>query len=257
MGAADGVVNAVSSVLGKRASLPDQLAQDLRRRLRAGEWAEGQAIPAETALATAYAVSRNTIREATSRLVAEGRLRIQRGIGTLVNPPQATLPVPQAPMGMGLFQSLTEVIEKQGRTPRIELHRLERRAGTLEETTKLELPDGAKVLYAERAVYSNDDLLSYGYDRYPDSLFPDVLDEGWFSLSFVDIFKKLGVRTEQTHVEYHAVLSSTVGWGPRARKPRLYVMLDRLHRAAGGTPIFYAQTYCVEGRNQIYTTSMR
>jgi succinate dehydrogenase/fumarate reductase cytochrome b subunit len=53
------------------------------------------------------------------------------------------------------------------------------------------------------------------------------------------------------------VLSSTVGWGPRARKPRLYVMLDRLHRAAGGTPIFYAQTYCVEGRNQIYTTSMR
>ena len=84
-------------------TLPDRLAQDLRRRLTAGEWTPGQAIPAETALATAYEVSRNTIREAISRLVTEGQVRIQRGVGTIVSPP-----APPAPMGMGHFESLTD-----------------------------------------------------------------------------------------------------------------------------------------------------
>lgn len=233
-------------------TLPDRLAQDLRRRLSEGEWATGQAIPAETALASAYAVSRNTIREAISRLVTEGQLRIQRGIGTIVRPPAA----PQAPMGMGHFESLTESIREQGRTPRIELHKLERREATAEEAQKLALPDGARVLYTERAVYSDDELLSYGHDRYVDSLFPEVIDEKLFSMSFVDIFERLGVRTDRTEVEYHAVLSSTIGWGRSNRAPQLYVLLDRVHYAQD-RPVFHAQTYCVEGRNRIYTSSSR
>lgn len=233
-------------------TLPDRLAQDLRRRLSEGEWATGQAIPAETALASAYAVSRNTIREAISRLVTEGQLRIQRGIGTIVRPPAA----PQATMGMGHFESLTESIREQGRTPRIELHKLERREATAEEAQKLALPDGARVLYTERAVYSDDELLSYGHDRYVDSLFPEVIDETLFSMSFVDIFERLGVRTDRTEVEYHAVLSSTIGWGRSNRAPQLYVLLDRVHYAQD-RPVFHAQTYCVEGRNRIYTSSSR
>lgn len=233
-------------------TLPDRLAQDMRRRLNEGEWTPGQTIPAETALATAYAVSRNTIREAISRLVTEGQLRIQRGIGTIVRPPSA----PKAPMGMGHFESLTESIKEQGRTPRIELHKLERREATAEEARKLALPEGARVLYTERAIYSDDELLSFGYDRYDDSLFPAVLDEALFTLSFVDIFERLGVRTDRTEVEYHAVHSSTIGWGRSNRQPQLYVLLDRVHYAQD-RPVFHAQTYCVEGRNRIYTSSSR
>lgn len=232
-------------------TLPDRLAQDLRRRLSAGEWTPGQAIPAETALASAYEVSRNTIREAISRLVTEGQVRIQRGVGTIVSPP-----APQAPMGMGHFESLTDSIKGQGRTPRIELHKLERRTGTLEETQKLALPAGARVLYTERAIYSDDELLSYGYDRYVDNIFPEVLDETLFSMSFVDIFARLGIHTNRTEVEYHAVHSSTIGWDRGNRQPQLYVLLDRVHYAQD-RPIFHAQTYCVEGRNRIYTSTSR
>ncbi len=235
-----------------RLTLPDRLAQDLRRRLAEGEWAPGQAIPAETALAAAYSVSRNTIREAISRLVTEGQLRIQRGVGTLVSPPAP----PQAPMGMGHFESLTDSIRQQGRTPRIVLHKLERRTGTLAETHKLGLPAGSRVLYTERAVYSDDELLSYGYDRYVDHLFPQDLDESLFTLSFMDIFARLGVRTDRTHVEYHAVYSGTVGWDRPSHKPQLYVLLDRVHYAKDRA-IFHAQTYCVEGRNHIFTTTTR
>lgn len=243
----------VPAVVGaRRLTLPDRLAHDLRRRLRAGEWETGQAIPAETALAATYAVSRNTIREAISRLVSEGQLRVMRGIGTIVSPPAP----PQAPMGMGHFESLTESIARQGRVPRIVLHRLERRAGTAQECARLELPAGSRLVYTERAIYSNDDLLSYGYDRYVDSLFPAAIDESLFALSFMDIFTRLGARIDKTHVEYHAVHSGTVGWDRKSSKPQLYVLLDRLHYT-GGRPIFHAQTYCVEGRNHIFSTTER
>ena len=82
-------------------TLPDRLAQDLRRRLSAGEWTPGQAIPAETSLAGTYEVSRNTIREAISRLVTEGLLRIQRGVGTIVSPPP---PPPASMMSIAPFR---------------------------------------------------------------------------------------------------------------------------------------------------------
>lgn len=232
----------------RRGSLSEQVAHDLRRRLQAGEWPLGEAIPPEMALATAYAVSRNTVREAVSRLVAEGQLRIRRGIGTIVAPPPA-------PMGMTAYVSLTESITAQGCTPRIELHRLERRAPTPEEADRLQLGGGERVIYAERAVYSDDDLVSFGYERYREALFPPTLDEAIFTQSFVDIFRGLGVHVDGTLVEFHAVHTADIGWGQPKRK-QLYVMLDRLHTAAG-TPVFLAQTYCIEGRSRIYTTTRR
>lgn len=234
----------------RRGSLSEQVAHDLRRRLQAGEWPLGEAIPPEMALATAYAVSRNTVREAVSRLVAEGQLRIRRGIGTLVAPPP-----PPAPMGMTAYVSLTESITAQGCTPRIELHRLERRAPTPEEAKRLRLDAGERVIYAERAVYSDDDLVSFGYERYRERLFAPTLDDAVFTQSFVDIFRGLGVHVDGTQVEFHAVHTDAIGWGQPRRK-RLYVMLDRLH-TAGDTPVFFAQTYCIEGRSRIYTTTRR
>ena len=67
---------------------------------------------------------------------------------------------------------------------------------------------------------------------------------------------RLGARIDKTHVEYHAVHSGTVGWDRKSSKPQLYVLLDRLHYT-GGRPIFHAQTYCVEGRNHIFSTTER
>lgn len=235
----------------RRGPLSEQLAHDLRRRLQAGEWAQGAAIPAETALAAAYAVSRNTVREAVSRLVAEGQLRIQRGVGTLVAPPP-----PPAPMGLTNFVSITQSIIAQGCTPRFELHRLERRAPNAEEADRLRLAPGERVLYAERALYSDDDLVSFGYERYRDALFPEALDPALFTQSFVDIFRGLDVHVDGTHVEFHAVHSDAIGWGRQFGQPQLYVMLDRLHWA-GETPVFFAHTYCLEGHSRIFTSTRR
>jgi ABC-type enterochelin transport system ATPase subunit len=51
-------------------------------------------------------------------------------------------------------------------------------------------------------------------------------------------------------------LVGPIGWDRGNRQPQLYVLLDRVHYAQD-RPVFHAQTYCVEGRNRIYTSTSR
>jgi len=56
----------------------------LVRRLSAGDWLPGVAIPSETALAAEFGVSQGTVRRAVGQLVDEGALRRAQGRGTFV-----------------------------------------------------------------------------------------------------------------------------------------------------------------------------
>lgn len=61
-----------------------QLEADLRRRLDGGEFDDGR-FPTDHQLVDAYGVSRHTVREAIRNLNRTGRLRRERGRGTVVN----------------------------------------------------------------------------------------------------------------------------------------------------------------------------
>lgn len=56
-----------------------QLAEDLRRRLREGEWPLGAPIPSEADLVYEYDLGRNTVRRVLYRLRDEGYLVSRRG----------------------------------------------------------------------------------------------------------------------------------------------------------------------------------
>src|SRR4051812_17605892 len=73
------------------ATLPGQsryggLAAALRARVLQGEWAPGDAIPAEAVLARSYGVALGTLRQALSLLVEDGLLDKRQGKGTFVSP---------------------------------------------------------------------------------------------------------------------------------------------------------------------------
>ena len=70
-----------------------EIAEDLRARIKAGEWRIGDKLPGIAALQDYYQVEKSlgTIRSAQQLLVAEGMLRTEQGVGAFVT---ATEPVP-------------------------------------------------------------------------------------------------------------------------------------------------------------------
>ncbi len=67
-----------------RASLADEVAGELRRRVLAGEVAPGEKLPSGSVLAASFGVSMSVIREAMSRLKHDGLIRIVQGAGAFV-----------------------------------------------------------------------------------------------------------------------------------------------------------------------------
>lgn len=63
-----------------------RIKNDLRRRLRRGEWRVGAAVPSEPSLTARYGVARMTVHRALRELAAEGLLTRTRGAGTFVAP---------------------------------------------------------------------------------------------------------------------------------------------------------------------------
>ena len=70
--------------LGKRQSLPEELAEVIMRRIEAGDYAPGDVLPSEQALAESFKVSRTVVREALARLKYEGLIASKRGSGPVV-----------------------------------------------------------------------------------------------------------------------------------------------------------------------------
>lgn len=70
--------------LARGSTLGDQATKALRTRILNGYWPVGTMLPAETALSQTLTVSRSVIREAVSRLKAEGLLESQQGRGVFV-----------------------------------------------------------------------------------------------------------------------------------------------------------------------------
>jgi GntR family transcriptional regulator len=60
----------------------DRVLADLRRRIKAGEWGHGEALPAVARLADDYGVSRGAVSRALRLLADEGLVRIVPRWGT-------------------------------------------------------------------------------------------------------------------------------------------------------------------------------
>lgn len=67
-----------------------KLADDLRGRIEAGEYADGAKMPTEIELRESYGVSRHTVREALNQLVADGLIYRVQGRGTFASGRQST-----------------------------------------------------------------------------------------------------------------------------------------------------------------------
>ncbi len=75
--------------IGRQKTLADEIAFTLREKIRSGELVPGAQLPTEAALAEAFGVSRNVVREAVARLKLGGFIETLHGIGSFVAPEAA------------------------------------------------------------------------------------------------------------------------------------------------------------------------
>jgi DNA-binding GntR family transcriptional regulator len=68
----------------RRAAWP-QIAEEIRRRVKSGTYPAGSAVPSTVALSAEFGVSTSTMRRALVRLIEEGTLWAEPGMGTYVN----------------------------------------------------------------------------------------------------------------------------------------------------------------------------
>ncbi|MFI9009562.1 FadR/GntR family transcriptional regulator [Actinosynnema sp. NPDC053489] len=117
----------------RRAGLVDQVIDQMRSAIAAGEWPVGRRIPPEPELVTALGVGRNTVREAVRALSHAGLLEVRQGDGTFV---RATSELSGAVRRL-CGTELREVLEVR-RTLEVEGARLAATHRTDEDLRKLE-----------------------------------------------------------------------------------------------------------------------
>lgn len=173
-----------TAALDRESPLPlwAQLLADLRRRVAAGEFAEG--FPTDEELRQAYGVSRQTVREAARRLQADGVIVRQRGRGSALAGSVLEQPL-QA------LYSLASTAEDLGLPERSEVRTLRREpAGPAAEA--LDIGEGAAVVYVERLRFVGEEPLSLHRSWLPATLAKGLLRRDLSSGSLYDALADSG-----------------------------------------------------------------
>lgn len=121
----------------------------LLQEIQSGKWKEGDAIPAETALASQFGVSRMTVNRAVRELTSEQILTRIQGSGTYVAQQkyQATLVA---------IKSIAEEIRSRGHAHRSELHELKAEVATEQRAAEFQVKAGHPLFHSVIVHFENE-----------------------------------------------------------------------------------------------------
>lgn len=154
-----------------------QLADQLRARIKSGEYAPGSRLHSERELSDMYQTSRVTVRQAIAELRAEGVIAAEHGRGLFVRqrPPvqrlgRTRLSSRERQAGRGTF---TTDASTQQFTPRVEV---DVRTETADARTaeQLQLDHGTTVVIRDRLMFADDHPVQIARSRLPYALVADT-----------------------------------------------------------------------------------
>lgn len=137
-----------------------RIADDLRARIAAGEFAPGDPLPSEPDLVRSYGASRGTIRQARAALRAEGIIAGSQGKPLSVQASSLTQP-------LGRLLSFTAWIENLGRVPSGRVLALREEPADADTAPLLGVAPGASVVLLERVRLADDEPLMIERTRFP------------------------------------------------------------------------------------------
>ena len=157
----------------RRPSLVDQVRQGLMDDLVSGRLTPGTKLPNENEIAERFGVSRATVREAVLGLLQAGYLTRRHGSGTYV------MKAPRSRHALDTTVSYTAMIREAGHEPSVTVISKLAREPSEVERSRLDLPDGERVLELERVRMADQRPVIYSRDRIPAALVADVPDEAF------------------------------------------------------------------------------
>ena len=143
------------------------IATHLRDEITAGQFAQGDKLPTEAALAARFGVNRHTVRHALGALADEGVVYARRGAGVFVTQVPTDYPIGKR---VRFHQNLTLA----GRGPAKEILSLETRAATAAECKALQLGSGAQVHDYHGLSLSDGQPVGLVRSVFPAARFPDL-----------------------------------------------------------------------------------
>lgn len=144
-----------------------RIQQDLRERIAAGELPPGSQLETEQDLMAHYDVSRATVRQALSGLVADGLLEIRRGLGTFVRPMALE-------HRLGGFYSFSREIERHGMRPGTRVRSLRVEKADDHVASVLGVSEGTPVVALGRIRLADDDPIVTETSYLPAPRFPGL-----------------------------------------------------------------------------------
>ncbi len=221
-----------------RRPLTLQLRDELRELIRRDGLRAGDQLPAETELATRFAVGRTTVREALKTLEQDGLLDVRRGRGRFVS----ELPSLKSPLTR--LESVTEMMDRLGYVVESKVLGVEVGAARGEESDALQLAPGMSVVRLERLRLQHGDPLIYSLDVFPRSSIDGPVETADWSGSLFRLLETKGRRIVSAAAQVRAAtLPRHVARrvGRLAQRPWLLMV----QRAAleSGEPIVYSHDY--------------
>ena len=233
---------AESRFLTSPAPLSTRLGEDLRGRIRSGEFPAGSKLPTEAELVKDYGVSRSPVRQALKGLEAQGIVVTRHGRGSFVAADRGIH------AGIQQLRSISETIAEQGFQPGMRYRSVEVGRADPTECDALGLAAEDQVIRIRRSILADDVVVAYSYDALPRKLLGDELDISSISGSLFSFLKReAGTVAVRATAQVHAICSEAVGW-ETDESPQLYVLLDQVHFDLRDRPVLYSKTYFIEGR---------
>jgi GntR family transcriptional regulator len=205
----------------------------------AASYRPGDRLPSEPDLASAYGVSRPTIRDVLRSLEGDGLVRRVHGVGTFV-----TQTRPAVSSRFDLDLGITEAVAAANQRLGIQLLRasLERAPRPIAE--RLELAGDPTVLWVERVIRVNDTAAAHAIDAIPVAVVGDATYDGGSVYRFLEEacgLELVGGLADVTAVSADRSLARLLG----VAAGHALLRIDQVERTTADRPVLYSSEHYV------------
>lgn len=151
----------------------DSIYQDLKKKIESDEFPYQELLPSENTLIQLYDCSRNTVRRAVSKLVADGYVQTMQGKGVR----NIYRPTDQTAFTIGEIESFQESAIRNGQVPRTQVVLFTELTADDMLAARSGFPKGSELYYLQRLHYLNDKPLILNHNYFLKSVVPDLTRE--------------------------------------------------------------------------------